>query len=78
MFVTFKCCSHDNAFLFDLKKIIEYCASAVKVVSSNPCVRPSLRIKIPFPALSVCTDELTSTPKVMIFLPTLPSGIESS
>ena len=54
-----------------------YFASAVNVVSSNPCVGPSLRIKIYFPLLSICTDELKSAPKITFF-PMVPSGNESS
>ena len=29
-----------------------------------------------FPLFSICTDELISAPKIMTFLPTLPSGNE--
>ena len=36
------CCSHYNLdisiFLFDIKKLMKYSASAVIVVSSTPCV----------------------------------------
>ena len=35
-------------------------------------------MKISFPLLSICTDELISTPKMITFLPTLPSGKEYS
>ena len=63
--------------LFDIEKLIEYWDSAVNVVSSNPCVGPIPRIKISFPLLSTCTDELKSTPKIMTFLPPLPSGNEN-
>ena len=38
-----------QSFLFDLEKLIEYCASAANVVSSNPCVRPIPRINMYFP-----------------------------
>ena len=62
--------------LFDLKKLIEHWASAANEVSSNPCVGPIPRIKISL--LSVCTDELISTPKIMTFLPILPPGSENS
>ena len=41
------------------------------MVSSNPCVGPSQRLKIFL--LSKYTDELISAPKVMTFFPTLPS-----
>ena len=73
------CCFHYNANLnkisyFDLEKLIEYLVSAVNVVSSNRCVRPSPRIKISLFLLSTCADELISTHKIMRFLPMLPSG----
>ena len=65
-------------FLFDLEKLIENWAFAVNVVSSNYCVGPKPRIKISFFLLSICTDELMSTPKTMTFLPTIPSQNENS
>ena len=58
-------------FLFDLEKLIEYWASAVNVVSTDPCVSPLPRIKISFHWLSTWRDELISTPKMMTFSPTL-------
>ena len=57
---------------------MEYLASAVNVVLSNPCIGPIPSIKISFLLLSICTDELMSTPKIMTFLPTLPSGNKNS
>ena len=39
------------------------------VVSYNPCVGPSPRIKIYFFLLSTCTEELLSSPKIIHFLP---------
>ena len=54
---------------FDFVSLIEYLAYAVNVVSSNPYVGPSPRIKISFPSLSTCIDELLSAPKVMMFFP---------
>ena len=51
---------------------MEYWAFPVNVVSSNACVGPLPRIKIYFPLLSICTDELISTLKIMIFLLSLP------
>ena len=36
------------------------------------------KIKKPVPLLSICTDELIVTPKIMTFLPTLPSDNENS
>ena len=35
------------------------------------------RIKTSFPLLSICTDELILIPKIMTFLPTLPSSNEN-
>ena len=68
-----------NTNLFpDCVKLIGYSASAVNVVPSNSYVGPIPRIKISFPLLSICTDELISTPKMITFLPTLPSGKEYS
>ena len=43
---------------------IGYIASVVNVISSNPYVGPSPSIKISFPFLSICTDELISAPKI--------------
>ena len=63
--------------LFDLEKEIRHLVSAVKVISSNPCVGPIPRIKISF-LLSIYADKLTSTPNIMTFLTTLPSGNENS
>ena len=55
-----------------------YIAYAVNLVSSNPRVGPSPRIKISFPLLSICTDELISPPKIMTIFPNLPSVNENS
>ena len=44
--------------LFDLKKLIEYWASAIKVVLSDPCVGPLPIIKISLYLLSIYADEL--------------------
>ena len=48
------------------------------MVSSNPCVGPSPRIKASFPLLSICTDEFISAPKIMTFFLMLLSGNEIS
>ena len=48
-----------------LEKLIEPRASAVNVVSYNPCVGPFPIIKIYFSLLSICTDELKLTQKIM-------------
>ena len=53
-------------------------ASAVNVVSSNPYIGPSQGIKISFPLLSICTDELISAPEIMTFFPKLPSANKNS
>ena len=48
-----------NTNLFpDCLKSIGYFASAVNVVSSNSCVGSSPGIKISYPLLSICIDEL--------------------
>ena len=49
-------------------KVIEYNFYAVNVVLPNPCVGPLPRIKKYFFLSSTCTEELTSTPKIMQFL----------
>ena len=43
-----------------------------------PCESLSPRIKVSFPLLSICTDQLISGPKIMTFLLMLPSGTERS
>ena len=67
-----------KTFLCDLEKLIEYSVSALNVVHFNLCVGPLPRIKISFALLSICTDELVSTPKITIFLPQSKLGIEKS
>ena len=57
-------------------KVIQYFFSAVSVVSSNPCVGPSPRIKISFFLLSPCREELISTPKIITFFANPPVGNE--
>ena len=58
--------------------LIGYYSYDVNVLSSNHCAGLSPRIKISFPVLSKCTDELISAPKIMIFLPMLQAGTENS
>ena len=53
-------------------------ASAVNVVSSNPCAYPSPKINISFPLLSTCTDEVISAAKMMTFFPKVSSLNENS
>ena len=54
-------------------KVIEYNFSTVSVCF-NTCVGPFQRIEITLSLLSICGDELTSTPKIITFLPvSLPS-----
>ena len=65
-------------FLFACLKLIGYIASAVNVVSSNPCVGPSPKIKMYFPLLSICIDELISAPKIVTFFPMLSSVNKNS
>ena len=58
-------------FLLCSVKLTEYNFSGVKVC---PCVGPSPRINISSCLLSICEDELMSTPKIITFLPIpLPS-----
>ena len=57
---------------------IEYFVSAVNVVSSKTCIVPLPRIKIFYLLLSISTDELILTSKIMTFLPTLKSANENS
>ena len=52
-------------------------ASAVIVALSKPCVGHSPRTKIFLFLLSICTEELLSTPKIMTFLSKLPSVYEN-
>ena len=62
----------------DCVKLIEYIASAVNVVSSNPYVGPLPRIKKSLFLISICKDLLISASKTMTFFPTLPSVNEHS
>ena len=48
------------------------------MVLFNPCVGPLARIKISLFSLSIFTDELISTPKIMVFLLQLKFEIEKS
>ena len=61
---------------FDLVKLIEYVASAVIVILSNLCLCPSPRTKTFSFILSVCVDELFSTPKMLTFLTLSRHGIK--
>ena len=54
-------------------KLIEYLASAVTAVPSNPCIGPSLRTKIYIFSIIVCVDELLSA---VTFLSKSKCGIE--
>ena len=64
--------------MFGCVKLIQYWVSTVDVVLLNPSVGLLPRIKISFPLLSICTDEFISAPKIITFLPMLPSGNENS
>ena len=55
-----------------LVKSIEYFFSVVIVVSPNPCVGSSPRIKIHNLLLSTCTEELLSAPTFITVLPNPP------
>ena len=68
-------CRLNTNLLFNCVKLIGYLA--VNVVSSNPYVGTSLRIKISFPLLSIGRDEFILTQKIMTFFPTLPSANEN-
>ena len=57
---------HKNLFP-DCVKLIGYFASAVNVVSFDPCVGLSPIIKVSLPLLSTLIDELISAPKIMTF-----------
>ena len=56
-------------------KLNEYIFSAVKVCS-NPCVVPFPGTNISFFLLSICAEELISTPKINTFSPDPPLGNE--
>ena len=43
-----------------------------------PCVGPSLRIRMSFFLLSICTEKLISTPKIITLLPNPPLGCEKT
>ena len=58
--------------------MIKYLATAVTVLSFNPCDGHSPRIKISFSQLSVCADKLLPTLKILIFYPQLKSAIKKS
>ena len=76
MLLPFYCRLNSN-ILFGCVKLIGYKTPAANVVSSNPCVGPSPRIKISFPLLLTCTDELMSAPEIMTFFPMFPSTNEN-
>ena len=54
-----------NVF-FVTVKLIAYVFSAVKVCS-NPCVGPFRRTNMSYFLLSMCAEELISTPKINTF-----------
>ena len=76
------CCFHYSLdlvqiFFFGCVKLLGYIAFAAKVVSSNPCVGPSPRIKMSLFLLLKCTDELISAPKIMTSFP-MPSSVNKT
>ena len=56
--------------------LTECLASTVTVVSSNGSAGPSPRNKISVFVLSLCTDKLLPTPKMITFLPHSPTRNE--
>ena len=71
-------CRLNKNFLRGFGNLIGYFASAIKVVSSNPYVGLSPRIKICFLLLSICTDEFISAQKIMTIFAMIKSGNENS
>ena len=65
-------------FFQDCVKLIVYFASAVNVVSFDPCFDPLPTIKISLYLLSICTDKLKSALEKIAFYPKLPSVNETS
>ena len=59
--------------LFGCVKLIGYIDSAINMISFNPYVGPSPRIKISFALLSIFTGVLVSAPKIRTFFPKLLS-----
>ena len=59
----------ETKFIARLVKLIEYLFPVDNLVSSNPCVALSPRIKIYFCLLLTCTEEPISTSNVFKFLP---------
>ena len=71
-------CRLKQNFLPDIEKLIEYFASTVIVLSFYLRVGPSPRTNMYFFLLSICIDELLSTPKITTFLPQSKLGSEKS
>ena len=69
-------CSFTTNFLLGFVKLIRYIASAVNMISSNPCVGLSPRIKISFPLLPIAIVALA--PKIITYFPMFPSGNKNS
>ena len=71
---------HTNLLFGCVKLIYDngYMASAVNMVSSNPCVGPPARIKMSFSLLWICTDRLILAPNIVVFFPKLPSVDKNS
>ena len=65
-------CRLDSNILFGCVKLIGYKTTAANVVSSNPFVGASPRIKISFPLLSIYTYQFILSPKIMTFFLRLP------
>ena len=71
MLLPFYCRLNSN-ILFGCVKLIGYKTPAANMVSSNPCVGSSPRIKISFPLLSLYTYQLILSPKIMAFFLKFP------
>ena len=65
-------------FLCNVENFLEYSSFAVNVASSNLCVKALQKIKISFFLLSICTDELISTPQIKTLLPKTKFRIEKN
>ena len=71
---------HTNLLFGCVKLIYDngYMGFAVNVVSSNPCVGPSTRIRLSSSLLWIWTDRLISAPNIVAFFPKLPSVDKNS
>ena len=70
-------CRLKQIFFLDFLVLTGYLASTIIVVPSNLSPGPSPRTRIFLFPLSVCLDELLSTPKITKFLPHSPISNEN-